>query len=147
MARLDVVAGEGKTGGGWGLADRGEALRTGAVLLQAGRDRVGGGLVRRTGRAGSHRGGAPTGGVAGTGWGAGVDLENGWCGFAAGADLWGRSAPGVVLLQDRGFTVGAPPSVRRGRQNQLSCISMQVWSRASSRFSSWLQAGTSQVRK
>src|SRR5690554_7910928 len=68
MARLDVVAGEGKTGGGWGLADRGEALRTGAVLLQAGRDRVGGGLVRRTGRAGSHRGGAPTGGAAGAGW-------------------------------------------------------------------------------
>src|SRR5690554_7765570 len=82
MARLDVVAGEGKTGGGWGLADRGEALRTG--------------------------GGAPTGGAAGAGWWGGE------CGFAAGADLWGRFAPGVVLLQERGFAVGAPPSVRRG---------------------------------
>src|SRR5690606_20160936 len=90
MARLDVVAGEGKTGGGWGLRIGAKPFAPGAVLLQAGRDRVGGGLVRRTGRAGSHRGGAATGGAAGAGWW-------GECGVAAGAGWGGRFRAGGAL--------------------------------------------------
>src|SRR5690554_5610152 len=54
------------------------------------------------------RGGGASDGGGGGGGGGGEG------GFAGGGDLGGRFAPGVVLLQERGFAVGAPPSVRRG---------------------------------
>src|SRR5690606_40012471 len=54
------------------------------------------------------------GGGGGGGGGGGVGGGGGWGGWGGGWVWGGGLARGVVLLQERGFAVGAPPSVRRG---------------------------------
>src|SRR5690554_5610153 len=147
MARLDVVAGEGKTGGGWGLADRGEALRTGGGAPTGGAAGAGWG-----GNAGSQRGrmwggGAPWAGGGGLRRGGGRGRGGGGRGVRRGGGFGGEVRAGGGAATGTWFRCRSTALGAKGCQNQLSCISMQVWSRASSRFSSWLQAGTSQVRK